>query len=142
MGLASNLEDKFLNQQLEIVRQMRIIEPDEEILAMVALFKRSQLVMLLGLLARFLQERFQLIVTNRRVILIRVPAFLVHGSGYYQHVSINGPCQLRLPCAPKAQYQLGVKVILPDAFAAFVGRPFAYVVFGLAAETAFARAAK
>ena len=59
MGLALKLAHKFWNGQLAAIRKKGILAPDEQVEDMVGLFKRSQLVMLLGVLARFLQKQYR-----------------------------------------------------------------------------------
>jgi len=118
------------------------VTADEQVEAAVGLLKRSQLIFMLfffvsWLLARFLQKQYLLIVTTRRILLVHIPAFLVHGSGYYQYATVSRPWPFKLPSEPKEEYSNGCKVGLPSEFAALVGRPHAYVIFGCEAEKAF-----
>lgn len=142
MGFALKFAQKAWNSQLAAIRKKGIIGAEEQVEDMVGLFKRSQLVFLLGLLGRFLQKQYLLIVTERRILMVHIPSYLVHGSRYHQYVAINRPYRFNLPDNPKAEYHIGCKVALPEEFAAFVGRPHAFVVFGKEAQRVFDRAAQ
>ena len=141
MKFAEKLARSFWDKQIEVIRSKGILKPDKQVLAHVGLFKCTQLVILLGALSRLVQRQYLLLVTDRRVLLVHIPAFMFHSSGYHQHVAIPRPCQLQLPCPPKAEFHVGAKVTLPEQFAGLVGRPYAYVVFGQIAQATFDLAA-
>jgi len=141
------LEDQevaFENKQMEIVLRKGIVLPGEVVKAVVSIWKYSMSIFFLGLLARILQKRYLLVVTTRRVLLIHVPAFLVHGSegSYFSYVEHDRPCALKLVDDAKKVHQNGNPVVLPSSFASFVGRPKAFVVRGIAAQDAFSVAEK
>lgn len=135
-----NADTRFEKQQIEIARQKGIIQPDEEVRASVSLFNRSQAIMAAPFLARFLLKKFLFVVTSKRVLLITVPAFAVHGGGYYTWMEHPLPCKLTLESEPKEFHQTGNRVQLPDQLAEFVGRPVGFVLRGKAAQQAFALA--
>jgi hypothetical protein len=137
---AENADERFEKEQLALAQQKGIIAQGEKVLACVSLFNYSQMIFLLMplfLLPRFILKKFLLVVTDRRVLLVRVPAFAVHGTGYHQWVECQTPCPLKLERPAKEFHQTGNKVVLPTAFASFVGRPFGFVLRGRAAEKAF-----
>src|SRR4051812_31590965 len=117
MGFAANAARKFWDKQLGVIRQKGIVAGDEKVEATVSLFKRTQLVVFTGVCARFLQKQYLLIVTDRRVLLVHIPAFLAHGAGYYEHAEAPRPCRLTLPVKPKGEHPIGARVDLPEAFA-------------------------
>jgi hypothetical protein len=137
-------EIDFDNKQLEIAKEKGIILKDEDVKAVVSLWKYSMTIFAFGLFARFLQKRYILVVTSRRVLLVRVPAFLVHGGGgaYFQHMAVERPCNMTMSDVPKQIHQIGNRVTLPSSFAVFVGRDCAFVVRGLAAQQAFSIASQ
>jgi len=132
-----NADTRFEKQQLDIARQKGIIQPDEEVRASVSLFNRSQAIMAAPFLARFLLKKFLFVVTSKRVLLITVPAFAVHGGSYHRWMEHSLPCKLTLESEPKEFHQTGNRVQLPDKMAEFIGRPFGFVLRGKAAQQAF-----
>jgi hypothetical protein len=137
MSLQERLDREFNAKQLEIARSKGILEPSEEVEAVVSIWKYSMLISFLGLLARLLQKCYLLVVTKSRVLLIHVPAFAVHGGGYFEHAAIDRPCRLQLQDPPKQVHQIGNKILLLQPFASFVARPSAFVLLGIAAKSAF-----
>jgi hypothetical protein len=137
MSLASRLAQRNYTKQIEIIAARGILAPGEVVEAYAGLFRRTQLVFLAGFFARFLQRHYLFVVTDRRAHLVEIPTMMVHGGGFYKHTTAARPCDLRLQAPPKAEHQLGNKVILPTELAEFVGRPFAFAVFGLEAQKAF-----
>ena len=135
-----NADSRFEKEQLEIARQKGIIRPGEEVRAFVSLFNRSQAIMAAPFLARFLLKKFLFVVTSQRVLLITVPAFAVHGGGYHKWIEHPLPCRLTLENEPKEFHQTGNRVQLPGPLAAFVGRPYGFVLRGKAAQQVFSLA--
>jgi len=129
-----DIETRFEDQQLELVRQKGVLRPAETIEGVVSAWKYSMVIFAFGFIARLMQKRYLLLVTNQRVLLIHVPAFTVHGGGYYGFAEASRPCPLKLADAPQSVHQNGIALSLPDAFAQFVGRPAVRVVRGLAAQ--------
>ncbi len=136
-------ELKFQQEQMAFVTEKGIILPGEQVRAVTTLWSHSQLIFFFGLLARFLMKRYLVIVTDQRVIFVRVPAFLVHStSAYYDHVAAARPVILRLEEPAAEQHQVGNPVALPQPFAGFTGRPKLRSVCGLMAQQAFDLAAE
>jgi hypothetical protein len=153
-------------QQLAIMQQRAVFAPDEEIRAFVGVHKYSYLIgslmgscafvgvlmysYLFGLLTGFLylplflQKRFLLVVTDRRLVLAYVPRFFIQRKDHYTFTEIPLPSQLelRLIQPPLLVHQFGNKFLLPKQFASFVGRPFAFVRSGQRAHEAFKIAAE
>ncbi len=124
-------ERRYEEKCLEAVRQQGILAPGEEVRGMLTSWRYSQLIMLLGWLSRLFQRRYLLVLTQRRAVLIQVPACLVSfGTPRYPHVVVALPCTLRLENPPKKTHQVGNRLHLPEPMAKFVRRPFGLVLSG------------
>ncbi|MDA2913299.1 hypothetical protein MYX77_04965 [Acidobacteriia bacterium AH_259_A11_L15] len=134
--IGEDSEIKFISEQLEIARRKEIFQPGENVKALFTAWKYSMMIFFFGLFARLLQKRYLVAVTDQRVVLIHVPAFLIHSdeSKYFQWVAVDRPCPLKLTGPPQKQHQMGNELVLPEVFAAFVGRPSVRVVWGLRAQ--------
>jgi hypothetical protein len=140
-----SLEDgelKFQRSQEEILRRKEILKPDEKVEAVATLWKYPMSISLFGAFARFMQKRYLLAVTDKRVLFAEVPAFLVHKEWGYRHVSVPRPCALKMSAPPEKQHQNGNIVMLPPELAAFVGKPNVRLIWGLMGQQAFESASR
>ena len=134
---AENADVTFEREQIKIARHKRILGADEQVRGFVSLSNRSQIILGLPLLARFLLKKFLFVVTDQRVVLITVPAFRFQGGEFHQWIEHPLPCKLTLESTPKERHEMGNRVQLPGSLAKFVGRPFGFVLRGKAAGRLF-----